>query len=450
MMKRALLPLLVAALLALTAAGGVAAASGAGLTPVAQTFPAREFVLTLPVKLALTSSQVAVLEDGVAVVGLQVTRQQAKTGSSYLLHYLSPSGPGEKVYVAVGVKGQPGSITTTYKTPQLVIPTFHRSWFSRVVLSGWTAFGVVMFCALLAGFAIASAFRPTQANLRKRMAEFVSMATPREERPALGAPRAGMLGGTERSLESRVWWANFKKELEIAEITMPAIEILALTVIATIVMTVLIALIAGSAIFGVVGLVTPFISRSLVKTKLSRRRKAFAEQLPDTLQIISSALRGGHSLVGALSVVVESSSEPMRSEMARVVADEQLGTMLEDAITDVSVRMANLDLEQLALVARLQRDTGVSAAEVIDRVTETVRERFELRRLVATLTSQARLSRWIVTLLPVGLLVVISLLNPHYMQPLFDHLGGRLALLGSAILVTCGSLVIKKIVEIRV
>ena len=87
---------------------------------------------------------------------------------------------------------------------------------------------------------------------------------------------------------------------------------------------------------------------------------------------------------------------------------------------------------------------------MIDRVTETVRERFELRRLVATLTSQARLSRWIVTLLPVGLLVVISLLNPHYMQPLFDHLGGRLALLGSAILVTCGSLVIKKIVEIRV
>ena len=104
----------------------------------------------------------------------------------------------------------------------------------------------------------------------------------------------------------------------------------------------------------------------------------------------------------------------------------------------------------MGLVARLQRDTGVSAAEVIDRVTETVRERFELRRLVSTLTSQARMSRWIVTLLPVGLLVAISLLNPHYLHPLFSKLSGRLLLVAATLLVIGGSLVIKKIVEIKV
>ena len=115
----------------------------------------------------------------------------------------------------------------------------------------------------------------------------------------------------------------------------------------------------------------------------------------------------------------------MKSEMARVVQEEALGTPLEDALAEVARRMDNTDLDQLGLVARLQRDTGVSAAEVIDRVTETVRERFELRRLVSTLTSQARMSRWIVTLLPVGLLLVISLLNPHYLHPLFSRLSGR-------------------------
>jgi tight adherence protein B len=231
---------------------------------------------------------------------------------------------------------------------------------------------------------------------------------------------------------------------------MPAIEILALTVIATVVAVGLITLILGSALFGVLGLVVPFVVRAYLKGKLAYRRKQFADQLPDCLQIIASALRGGHSLVSSLSVVVESSSEPTKSEMARVVQEEALGTPLEDAFAIVAIRMQNTDLDQLGLVARLQRDTGVSAAEVIDRVTETVRERFELRRLVSTLTSQARMSRWIVTLLPVGLLVAISLLNPHYLHPLFSKLSGRLLLVVAALLVMGGSLVIKKIVEIKV
>jgi tight adherence protein B len=259
-----------------------------------------------------------------------------------------------------------------------------------------------------------------------------------------------VLGGTERSLESYSWWTNFNEELAIAEIKMPAIEILALTIIGTAISVVVITVVAGSAVFGLLGLTVPFLVRIHLKGKLARRRNQFAEQLPDALQVIASALRGGHSLVGALSVVVDAAGEPMRSEMQRVVADEQLGTPLEEALTVVSRRMQNTDIEQLALIARLQRDAGISAAEVIDRVTETVRERFELRRLVQTLTSQARLSRWIVTLLPVGLAFVISLLNPSYMHPLFSHLLGRVALVFAAILVFAGSLVIKKIVEIKV
>jgi tight adherence protein B len=276
------------------------------------------------------------------------------------------------------------------------------------------------------------------------------MATPRDDRPAAGEPRSGVLGGTERSLEGQAWWKNFKEELAIAEIKMPAIEIVALTFIGTIVVVLALSVAIGSALFGILGLVFPFVVRAYLKAKLARRRGQFADQLPDCLQIIASALRGGHSLVGSLSVVVDAAAEPMKSEMARVVQEEALGTPLEDALAIVSKRMDNTDLDQLGLVARLQRDTGVSAAEVIDRVTETVRERFELRRLVSTLTSQARMSRWIVTLLPVGLLLVISLLNPHYLHPLFSRLSGRALLVAAALLVMGGSLVIKKIVNIKV
>jgi tight adherence protein B len=140
----------------------------------------------------------------------------------------------------------------------------------------------------------------------------------------------------------------------------------------------------------------------------------------------------------------------MKSEMQRVVADEQLGVPLTQAIGVVAQRMANRDLEQVALVAELQRESGGNAAEVVDRVAETIRERFELRRLVQTLTVQGRMSRWIVSALPVALLVMIQLLNPHYMHPLVSKTIGQVMLVIAALLIVAGSLVIKKIVDIKV
>jgi tight adherence protein B len=87
---------------------------------------------------------------------------------------------------------------------------------------------------------------------------------------------------------------------------------------------------------------------------------------------------------------------------------------------------------------------------VLDRVADTVRERFELRRLVRTLTAQGRLSRWILTGLPVFLLIIITLLNPTYISPLYSQTGGRVLLIVAAVMVTSGSLVIRRIINIKV
>jgi tight adherence protein B len=283
------------------------------------------------------------------------------------------------------------------------------------------------------------------------MAEFVSLhsgpsgSDARRERIA-----SRVLVGADRSLEATAWWARFKETLELAEIRMPALQIALWTVAATVFVMWLLALVAGSFVFAVFGLAVPLVVRWLIRRKLDRRRKLFAEQLPDNLQVLASALRAGHSFVGALSVVVDDAAEPSRAEFRRVVADEQLGVQLEDAIRAVVRRMDNQDLEQVALVASLQRRTGGSMAEVLERVTETIRERFELRRLVQTLTAQGRLSRWVVSALPVVLLLAISVINPTYTEPLFTTTGGRLALLFSAVLIVIGSYVIKRIVDIKV
>ena len=91
----------------------------------------------------------------------------------------------------------------------------------------------------------------------------------------------------------------------------------------------------------------PFAVRALIRRKVDRRRADFSEQLPDNLQVLASALRAGHSLVGALSVVVEDAAEPSQSEFRRVIADEQLGVPLEDALNVVARRMESRDLEQV-------------------------------------------------------------------------------------------------------
>jgi tight adherence protein B len=226
-------------------------------------------------------------------------------------------------------------------------------------------------------------------------------------------------------------------------------QVILLTAISTLLAAWLLSILI-STIAAVLALGVPLLVRMFINVRAERQRRAFADQLPDNLQVLSSALRAGHSLIGALSVVVDDAPEPSRREYRRVVADEQLGVPLDEGFTNVARRMRNRDLEQVALVAGLQRETGANSAEVLDRVAETVRERAALRRLVRTLTAQGRMARWIVSALPVALLAVISVLNPEYMKPLLSRTAGQLMLVFAAIMVISGSLVIKRIINIRI
>lgn len=282
------------------------------------------------------------------------------------------------------------------------------------------------------------------------MAEFVSLpvAGRNDEENARGTEL--VLAQAEKSFERTRWWSRFKDELELGEVTIAPIQIVAWTAIATALAAWLLFVLLGTLLVVPLAFGVPLLVRSQVKRRVERQRRLFADQLPDNLQVLASALRAGHSLVGALSVVVDDCPEPSRAEFRRVIADEQLGVTLEDAFGVVAHRMANRDLDQVALVAALQQETGGNTAEVLDRVSDTIRERFELRRLVKTLTTQGRMSRWVVSFLPVGLLVLITAINPAYMAPLYTHPLGRVLLLVAGLMVVAGSLVIRRIIDIKV
>jgi tight adherence protein B len=370
----------------------------------------------------------------------------------YIVRYRSTAAPAKHVNVAVKVKGVPTAAVAGYMSPTLQLPTaptYHRTVADRVIQSPVTMILVALLGAGLLAAGVMAAVRPRSGSVRQRIGAFVSMSI-RPARPTVEATaNAAFLARTERSLAQLRRWEQFRRTLQIADITTPPLQIVVLTFLCTLLTMFMFTLLLGG-VGVIVGLGAPLVAYFLIRAKLDRKRRTFSEQLPDNLEVLASALRAGHSLIGALSVVVENAPEPSKSEFSRVVADEQLGAPLEDALGIVVERMANRDLDQVALVARLQRETGSNSAEVLDRVVENVRARLELRRLVRTLTAQGRMSRWVLTFIPVALGLILTLINPGYLDPLFEHGSGRAMLIFAGVMITAGSLVIRKIVNIKV
>jgi len=368
--------------------------------------------------------------------------------NEYLLRYKSLAGPNVPVHVQVQVTGL-GTATTAYRTPPLpvakVVPKpYNPSLASRIWSSAITMVVLALFAAAVVALLVIGIVQPRRSNLPVRMAEFVSIRSLQRDK---GQPTPAEKA---ESGEAPAFWTRFEEILEIAEIKTTPEAIVAGTFAVTALTFLLIYAGTGSPWWALFALGVPYLAREWVLRTLARRRNRFAEQLPDALQVVASALRSGHSFAGALAVVVDSASEPMKSEMQRVVAEEQLGVPIQNSLAVVAERMASRDVEQLALVAQLQREAGGNAAEVIDRVAETVRERFDLRRLVQTLTMQGRMTRWIVSALPIGIVLILQIENPHYLHPLLASTGGKVVFGLAAAWAVAGSFVIKKIVEIEV
>jgi tight adherence protein B len=371
----------------------------------------------------------------------------------YIVRYRSEVGVGRPVTVRVTLGGTPGSLTWRYATPipDSVAP-FHRSFVDRFVSSPASVALLALIAAGLAWLAINIALKPRRSTVKARVGEFVNAGpgTAMGDDPQSLRVRERLLGHVlltaERAFERAPWWDRFKEELAIGEYPIGPVPLMGLTVLASVAL----------AFFGFVtpvlallALVPPFVVRHSYKRKLNQRRAAFEEQLPDNLTVLAASLRAGHSFVGGLASVLDEAEEPSRSELQRAVSDEQIGVPIEDALLRVAARMDSRDLEQLALVASLQREAGGNTAEVLDTVVEGVRERFKLRRLVRALTAQGRLARWILICLPIAVAGWIGLVNPHYLAPLFQSTAGQVLIVLAVVMVTAGAFAIKRITSIE-
>jgi tight adherence protein B len=195
--------------------------------------------------------------------------------------------------------------------------------------------------------------------------------------------------------------------------------------------------------------VAPLGASAFLTKRAAARRKALEAQLPDALSVIAGSLSAGHTFLRALQMLCEEAASPLREELGRVVRETQLGTSVVDALADMAERVDVADVRWVVQAIRVQQEVGGKLADLLHTLADFMRAREEVRREVSALTAEGRLSAWVLGLLPVVLIAAIRVINPSYLDPLL-HGGGLVALVGSAISIVFGVVVIRRMVQIEV
>ena len=172
----------------------------------------------------------------------------------------------------------------------------------------------------------------------------------------------------------------------------------------------------------------PLAARLVVGHLAERRRAKFAEQLPDTLQLLTSTLRSGYGLLQALDSVAQEAAEPARTEFRRVLLEIRVGRDLSAALRALSDRMRSQDFDWVVGAIEINREIGGDLAAVLDSTAETIRERQRVYRQMQALTAEGRLSGYILTALPVVVALAMRFINP----PMFARLTSGFGLVMSA------------------
>jgi tight adherence protein B len=265
-------------------------------------------------------------------------------------------------------------------------------------------------------------------------------------------------------VEQRDFAVNLAREIARADLRLKVSEYLAIW-LSLIVGVPLLFLILGvvleplkSPIALIVGAVVGFfIPRFWLGRRRSSRLNTFNKQLPDTITLTANALRAGSSFLQAIEMVVREGQPPVTTEFSRVVREVNLGIAFEAALENMVRRVRSDDLELMTTAITIQHQVGGNLAEILDSIAFTIRERVRIKGEIRTLTAQQRLSGYVVAGMPIGLMLVLFVIAPNFMKPMFekppDLLGipAGLFVLGiGGFFMLIGFLLIQRIVAIEV
>ena len=190
------------------------------------------------------------------------------------------------------------------------------------------------------------------------------------------------------------------------------------------------------------------LPRLLVLNRLQKRRAAFAEQLDGTLQLLAGSMRAGYGLMQSVNTVATEAAAPTAEEFGRIIVETRLGRDLVDSLTALADRMDSEDAHWVAQAIDIQRSVGGDLAQVLDTVSQTIRERNQIRRQVKALSAEGRFSAYILIALPFLIAGFMLLAVPDYLAPLVQTTAGKMALGAGAILMVVGVVWIRRLVRL--
>lgn len=246
--------------------------------------------------------------------------------------------------------------------------------------------------------------------------------------------------------------ARIRRRLDQAGSELRSAEWLVVHTICVIAAILLGALIGGGSfflmlVFLAAGVVLPWL---YLGYRRGKRVKAFNAVLPDTLQLMSGSLAAGLSLAQSVDTIVKEGTEPMAGEFKRVLVEARLGVAVEDALEGITERFESKDFAWVVMAIRIQRQVGGNLAELLDTVAGTIREREYLRRQVATLSAEGKMSAWVLGGLPPLFLVYLALTQGDYVAPMFTTFMGWMMLAGAGLMLGLGVFWMSRLVKVDV
>jgi tight adherence protein B len=237
--------------------------------------------------------------------------------------------------------------------------------------------------------------------------------------------------------------------LERAGVTKRLQDFVLLVVAADLVAAAVGLVLVGPVLALVLALAVPLVVRVGLGVMAGRRRTAFADQLDDSLQLIASSLRAGHSLLQALASVAREAEQPTSVEFARIINETRVGRQLNDSLDETAARMESEDFTWVTQAIAINREAGGNLAEVLDGVANTIRERNQIRRQVKALSAEGKLSAYVLMALPFGVGGFLMFSNPGYMAKFTQSLLGYGLLGAGVVLLVVGGLWLRKVVSFK-
>ena len=207
----------------------------------------------------------------------------------------------------------------------------------------------------------------------------------------------------------------------------------------------------GNVLFGwagaVLGFFIPYAYASHMRT---RRFQKFEEKFPEAIDTLARAVRAGHAFTTALEMIANEVSEPVAGEFRQLYEEQKFGLPVRDALLNLVDRIPLVDVKFFVTAVMLQRETGGNLAEILDNLSYVIRERFKILRQVRVHTAQGRLTMVLLMALPPTIVVLMLMLNPGFIRPLFTDPIGHALIVGGITLQTMGYFVIRRIIRIQV